>query len=146
MIRPRHLPPDAYFDDPAEKIDPVDPVEHQRKQIPALASTALTCVGEWITRGRTGVKNRALRSDIVLLSIAKRFLPCKRPCAAWVGRQHGVSRQRARDLWQEFSEYIGPRVQFDGQRFLNLHGGLSKRRGRGRKGPKGPQPGPVAGA
>jgi hypothetical protein len=30
-----------------------------------------------------------------------------------------VSRQRASELWREFSIYIGPYIQFRGQRFLN---------------------------
>jgi len=53
-----------------------------------------------------------------------------------VGRQHNVSRQRARDLRAEFRDYLG--IKFRDQRFL--------KRGRGRRGPEGPQPGPVAGA
>ncbi len=35
------------------------------------------------------------------------------------GEQHDVSRQRASELWREFSIYIGPYIQFRGQRFLN---------------------------
>ena len=140
MIKPLHLPPNSYFDDPADKIDLADRVESQSNVIHALASGALTCVAEWTTRGRGGVTNRALRGDIVLLCIGKQFLPCKRPSAAWVGRQHGVSRQRASELWREFGNYIAPYLQFRGQRFLN------QRRGRGRQGPKGLQPGPGAGA
>jgi hypothetical protein len=121
MIMPRHMPPDAYFDDPAEKIDRTDQAESQRKLTYALASDALTRFGEWITRGRSGVKNRALRADIVLLSITPEFLPCKHPSAAWVANQHGVSRQRASELWREFAEYIGPYIQFRGQRFRNRY-------------------------
>jgi hypothetical protein len=130
MIMPRHMPPDAYFDDPAEKIDRADQAESQRKLTCALASDALTRFGEWITRGRSGVKNRALRTDIVLLSITPEFLPCKHPSAAWVASQHGVSRQRASELWREFADYIGPYIQFRGQRFRNRGNTLQKRRGR----------------
>jgi hypothetical protein len=119
MIRPRYLSPNAYFDDPSDKIDRSDRAESENNLTHALASGALTCVGEWITRGRGGVTNRAFRSDIVLLSISPQFLPTKRPSAAWVARQHGVSRQRASKLWREFSEYIAPYLQFRGQRFLN---------------------------
>jgi len=140
MIMPRHMPPDAYFDDPADKLDRADRAESDRNLALALASGGLTCVGEWITRGRGGVTHRALRADIVLLCICPQFLPCKRPCAAWVARQHGVSRQRANDLRKEFAGYIAPYIQFRGQRFLN------RRRGRGRQGQAGPQPGPVVGA
>jgi hypothetical protein len=113
------MPPDAYFDDPAEKLDHADRAESERNLAFALASGGLTCVGEWITRGRGGVTHRAFRADIVLLCICPQFLPCKRPCAAWVGRQHGVSRQRANDLRKEFASYIAPYIQFHGQRFLN---------------------------
>ncbi len=63
------MPPDAYFDDPVERIDRADSAESQRKLTCAMASDALTRFGEWITRGRCGVKNRAPRSEIVLLSI-----------------------------------------------------------------------------
>ena len=126
MIRPRYLPPDAYFDDPADKIDLTDRVESEMNMTRALASGALTCIGEWITRGRGGVTNRAFRADIVVLFITPHFLPCKRPSAAWVGRQHGVSRQRASELWREFSEYIAPYLQFRGQRFATHRGNVRK--------------------
>jgi hypothetical protein len=103
MIMPRNMPPDAYMDDPAETIDRADQAESEEKLRSALASGALTCIGEWITRGRGGVTNRAFRADIVLLSISPQFLPCDYPNAAWVGRQHGVTRQRASELWREFA-------------------------------------------
>jgi hypothetical protein len=119
MIKPLYLPPNSYVDDPSERIDRADQADSQQKLTCALASAALTRFGEWITRGRSGMKNRALRADIVLLSITPNFLPCKHPSAAWIARQHGVSRQRASELWREFAEYIGPYIQFRGQRFLN---------------------------
>jgi hypothetical protein len=119
MIKPRRMPLTACFDDPADKIDNAVGELFRDDQIRALASDALTRCGEWITRGRSGVKNRAFRTDIVLLSITPQFLPTKRPSAAWVGQQHGASRQRASELWREFSIYIGPYIQFRGQRFLN---------------------------
>ncbi len=140
MIMPRKMPPNAYLDDPADKLDRTEQAESEKKLRSALASGALTCIGEWITRGRGGVTNRAFRADIVLLSISPQFLPCKYPSASWVARQHGVSRQRASELWREFAGYIAPYIQFRGQRFLN------QRRGRGRQGKRGPQPGAVAGA
>jgi hypothetical protein len=146
MSMPRNAPPGAYHDDQAEKYDRDDRTESEQKLTYALASGALTCIGEWITRGRGGVTNRAFRADIVLLSISPQFLPCDYPNAAWVARQHGVSRQRASELWREFAEYIAPYVQFKGQRFLNQRNGSQKRRGRVRQGTEGPQPGPVAGA
>ena len=119
MIRPRYLPPNTCFDDPADDIDSAGRRTNDATPVHALASHALTRCGEWIMRGRGGVKNRAFRTDIVLLSITPQFLPTKRPSAAWVGQQHGVSRQRASELWREFSIYIGPYIQFRGQRFLN---------------------------
>jgi hypothetical protein len=125
VIKPRHLPPFACLDDPAEKIDPASERMSHATLAHALASHTLARCGEWITRGRRGVKNRAFRTDIVLLSITPQFLPTKYPSAAWVGQQHGVSRQRASELWREFSIYIGPHIQFRGQRFLN-----ERRRGR----------------
>jgi hypothetical protein len=123
MIRPRYLPPNACFDDP---VDRIDRPEGETELVHALASDALTCLGEWITRGRAGVANRALRTDIVLLSITPQFLPTKRPSAAWVGQQHGVSRQRASELWREFSAYIGPHIQFRGQWFLNRRNAICR--------------------
>jgi hypothetical protein len=128
MIKPRFLPPTACFDDPAEKIDRASRRISCAELAHALASHALTRCGEWITRGRRGAKNRAFRTDIVLLSITPQFLPTRRPSAAWVAQQHRVSRQRASELWREFSIYIGPYIQFRGQRFLN-----ERRRGRGRR-------------
>ncbi len=119
MIMPRIAPPGSYIDDPAEKLDRTDHAESARNLAFALAKGGLTCVCEWITRGRGGVTNRALRADIVVLCICSQFLPCKRPSASWVGRQHGVSRQRANELRKEFADYIAPYIQFNGQRFLN---------------------------
>ena len=146
MIRPYSLPPDAYFDDPAEKIDQSDSTEIDRKLISAKASDALTRCNEWITRGRSGATNRSLRADIVLLSITPHFLPTKRPSAAWIAKEHNISRQRVSELWREFSAYIGESIQFRGQRFRNRRSGAYQRRGRVRQGTEGPQPGPVAGA
>ena len=117
MIRPRHLPPDAYFDDPAEKLDRSG--DAARDLAFVLASTGLTRVGDWITRGRGGVTQRALRIDIVLMCICPQFLPCKHVSGAWVGRQHGISSERVNRLRKEFASYVAPHIQFRGQRFLN---------------------------
>src|ERR1700761_8265155 len=103
----------------------------------ALASHGLTRIKEWAARGEA--KQRALRHDLVTLLICPQFLPCKRPSAAWCGRQHGVSREYASRLCRQFACEFGDYMQFRGQRFLT-------RRGRGRQGARGPQPGPVAGA
>jgi hypothetical protein len=119
MIQPLRLPPNSYFDDPADKIDRADQAESNDRLIRSLASEALLRMAEWITRGRGGATNRALRADIVVLTIRGQFLPCKRPSAAWVAQEHGISRQRASELWREFAQYMGPYLQFRGQRFLN---------------------------
>jgi hypothetical protein len=146
MIMPRHAPPGAYVDDPASKLDHADRAASEQTLAFALASGGFTRIGEWITRGRGGAKQRALRSDLVLLCICPQFLPCKRPSAAWCARQHGVSRQRASRLQQEFAREFGDNLQFRGQRFRSHANMLQKRRNRVRRGARGPQPGPVAGA
>ena len=125
MTQPLRLPPNSYFDDPADKIDRADQAESYDMLVRSLASEGLLRMVEWITRGRGGVTNRALRADIVVLTIRKKFFPCERPSAAWVAREHHISRQRASELWRDFSKYIAPYLQFRGQRFLN------QRRGRG---------------
>jgi hypothetical protein len=116
MIRPRYMPSDAFFDDPATKIDP--PPRDDSFAF-ALAGGGITRVHEWITRGRGGAKQRGLRSDLVTLCICPHLLPCKRPSASWCARQHGVSRQRASRLQQEFARELGANIQFRGMRFLN---------------------------
>ena len=116
MIRPRYMPADACFDDPVDKLDPVPPDDSSSF---ALAGRGITRVQEWITRGRGGAKQRGLRSDLVTLCICPHLLPCKRPSASWCARQHGVSRQRASRLQQQFARELGANIQFRGQRFLN---------------------------
>ena len=116
MIMPRYMPPDAYFDDPAGKMDPAP---RDDSLAFALAGGGIIRVQEWITRGRGGAKQRGLRSDLVTLCICPHLLPCKRPSASWCARQHGVSRQRASRLQQEFAREFGDHIQFRGQRFLN---------------------------
>ena len=116
MIMPRYMPPDAYFDDP---VDRLDPVPRDDSLAFALAGGGITRVQEWITRGRGGAKQRGLRSDLVTLCICPHLLPCKRPSASWCARQHGVSRQRASRLQQEFARELGANIQFRGMRFLN---------------------------
>ena len=56
MIMPRHAPPGAYVDDPAETIDRADRAESAHTLVLALASEGFTRIGEWITRGRGGAK------------------------------------------------------------------------------------------
>jgi hypothetical protein len=143
MIIPRDLPPGSYLDDPAENIDRADAAESQRTLAYAMITEALTHICSWIAQAkRKKVKQRALRLDAVLLCIHPEFLREDHPPAAWVAKQHGVSRQRLSLLQQEFVREVGPHLQFKGQRFLNL----AKRRGRVRRGQRGPQPGPVADA
>jgi hypothetical protein len=132
MIRGRHLSVNARFD--SDNLN--HPVSDQTSPF-ALASHGLTRIKEWAARGKT--RQRALRHDLVTLLICPQFLPCKRPSAAWCGRQHGVSREYASRLCREFAGEFGDYMQFRGQRFLT-------RRGRVRRGTQGPQPGPVAGA
>jgi hypothetical protein len=111
------MPPDAYVDDPAEKID--GPGGDLRDMACTFAGALHARIHEWVTRGRGGVRQRALRSDISLLCISPKLFRCKHPCAAWVARQHGVSRQRASLLQQEFAREFGDYIQFRSQRFLN---------------------------
>jgi hypothetical protein len=117
MMMPQHLPPNSYLDDPAEKIDREE--SDVRDMAFDFASALQARLNEWTSRGRGGVKQRALRSDIALLCMRPASFPCKYPCAAWVARQHGVSRQRASILQQDFAREFAEYLQFRGQRFLN---------------------------
>jgi hypothetical protein len=142
MIALRPLPPDACIDDPVANLEPME--GDVRSKALSMASYGMTRIKEWATRG--DAKQRALRHDLVTLCMCPQFLPCKRPSAAWCGRQHGVSRQYASRLQQEFTRAFGDHLQFRGQRFLNRVG-LDFRDGAGcGGGAQGPQPGPVAGA
>ena len=113
MIMPRHAPPGAYVDDPAEKLD--RPANEQLSPY-TIAGHGMTRIKEWASRGKA--KQRALRGDLVTLCICPTLLG-KRPSAAWVGRQHGVSREYASRLCREFARKFGDYIQFRGQRFLN---------------------------
>jgi hypothetical protein len=134
MINPRYLPPDSYIDDPAENIDLADAAESQRTLAYAMTTEALARICAWISQGRNRVKNRAVRLDAVLQCIFPEFLRENSPTAAWVARQHGISRQRFSLLQQEFVREVGPHLQFKGQRFLNQANASHKRRGRVRRG------------
>ena len=114
MIGPHHAPPGAYIDDPAEKLD--RPAREQPSAY-AIAGHGITRIKEWATRGKA--KQRALRHDLVTLSLCPGMLPCKHPSAAWCAREHGVSRQWASRLQQDFVREFGDYIQFRGQRFLN---------------------------
>jgi hypothetical protein len=117
-MNPLHYtPPDANLGDPAVELDRAD--DTVKNLAFALASTGLTRVGDWITQGGHSAAQRALRVDIVLMCICPQFLPCKRPSGAWVGRQHGVSREWANRQRKEFASFVAPHIQFRGQRFLN---------------------------
>ena len=119
MIRPRYLPPDAYIDDPSERLDPHDSPQIAKDEMFSMAGNLLIRLHEWITRGRNQMRDRAFRTDMVLLYISPCLLNCKHPTAAWVARQHGVTRQRASDVGIAFSQEFGEYLQFRGQRFLN---------------------------
>jgi len=115
MIMPRRLPRDAFFDDPAANLD------HTVSNLGlafALAGIGITRVQEWITRGKA--KQRGLRSDLVTLCICPQMLPCTRPSASWCASEHGVSRQYASRLQQEFTRELGDYIQFRGQRFKRI--------------------------
>jgi hypothetical protein len=114
MIQLRNPPPGAYFDDPVANLE--RPAGEQDSPF-ALAGHGITRIKEWAARGNT--KQRALRHDLVTLCICPQLLPCKHPSAAWCARQHGVSRQYASRLQQEFARDLGEHIQFRGQRFLS---------------------------
>jgi hypothetical protein len=146
MIKPRCLPPNSYIDDPADKLDPVDPAESESNETFSKLGVALVCIFDWITRGRNTRKQRAMRLDTVIQHVKPQFLACQRPNAAWVAREHGVSREWTRLLKKQFNHYIKNFDQSPRQRSRNLENGSAKRRGRVRRGTQGPPPGPVAGA
>jgi hypothetical protein len=98
MIRPRYLPPNSCFDDPASRMDQSEVVETVSY---ALAGEALHFVFDWIIQGE--VEQRSLRFHLVALTLWPQLLPCKRPTASWCARIHGVSRQWATRLKKDFS-------------------------------------------
>jgi len=100
MIRPRYLPPGACFDDPSVRLDrpEVELVSY------ALAGEALRFVFDWIMEG--DVSQRSLRFHLVVLCLWPQLLPCKRPSASWCASIHGVSRQWATRLKQDFAHAV----------------------------------------
>lgn len=124
MIMPRHMPPDAYFDDPAMKLDHLDCLEELSRK---MSSETLICVFDWIMRGK--VKQRSLRFHLVALCVCPQLFPCKHPSAYWCAREHGVSRQWASQLHQQFSNELGDRIRFRGQRFASKINVSKKQRG-----------------
>ncbi len=124
MIAPRRLPADVCFDDPAANLE--RGVSDQSTAF-AIGGLGITRLQEWITRGRAGATQRALRSDLVTLCVCPQMLPCKYPSASWCAREHGVSRQYASRLQQEFSRELGDYLRFRGQRF-KIQPGRSKRK------------------
>ena len=103
MIRPRYLPPGACFDDPSVRLDrpEVELVSY------ALAGEALRFVFDWIMEG--DVSQRSLRFHLVVLCLWPQLLPCKRPSASWCASIHGVSRQWATRLKQDFGRTVALR-------------------------------------
>ncbi len=116
MIMPRHLPPDACFDDPVDKLDPIKDESEPTKAY-AMAAHGLKRIKAWAAQGN--VRQRAMRDDLVTLCMCPEYLPCKRPSASWVAQQHGVSREYTSRLCREFARKFGNYIQFRGQRFLN---------------------------
>jgi hypothetical protein len=107
MIRPHYVPPDTYFDDPVDRLD----LQEADEILPyALAGEALHRVFEWIMRG--DVQQRSLRFHLVALCLFPRLLPCKRPSVAWCGKIHGVSREWARRLRQDFAQQFDGKMRF----------------------------------
>ena len=125
MIMPRRLPTGACFDDPAANLDRT---ASDQSSAFALGGLGITRVQEWITRGRAGATQRALRSDLVTLCVCPHMLPCKRPSASWCAREHGVSRQYASRLQQEFARELGDYIRFRGQRFRVLRDKLRRKK------------------
>jgi hypothetical protein len=144
MIQPRHPPPGSYVDDPAAKLDRADCAASEQTLAYALTLEAFHRVFDWIMRGE--VSQRSLRFHLVVLCVCPQLLPCKYPSASWCARIHGVSRQWACRLQQEFVCELGDKIRFRGQRFRCRANLPQSRRGRMRRGTRGPQPGPVAGA
>lgn len=122
-IRPRPIPAEAYFDERPANLD-----NTTRDLAFALGSFGITRIQEWITRGQGGPRQRGLRSDLVTLCVCPQMLPCKRPSAGWCAREHGVSRQYAYRLQQEFSRELADYIRFRGQRFQTLREELQRKR------------------
>jgi hypothetical protein len=112
MIRPRYLPPNSCFDDPSARLD--SPAIEEILSYAAFGE-ALHFIFDWIMEGE--VSQRSLRFHLVVLCLWPQLLPCKRPSASWCGRIHGVSRQWACLLQQNFARAVGDKIQFRGQRF-----------------------------
>ena len=118
---PYHLPPGAYFDDPAANIDRAKE-EHMYNL--AVAREFVSRFGEWILRG--GLHQVGFRCYIVLCCVCPQLLPCKHPTLAWCARVHGYSRQRASDLGIEFVSEFNDHIQFRGQRFRSCANKVKK--------------------
>ncbi len=111
MIRPRYLPPNSCFDDPASRMDQSEVVETVSY---ALAGEALHFVFDWIIQGE--VEQRSLRFHLVALTLWPHLLPCTRPTISWCARIHGVSRQWATRLKQDFTRAVRDKCKTGGQR------------------------------
>jgi NADP-dependent 3-hydroxy acid dehydrogenase YdfG len=61
---------------------------------------------------RGDVQQRSLRFHLVALCLFPRLLPCKRPSVAWCGKIHGVSREWARRLRQDFAQQFDGKMRF----------------------------------
>ncbi len=112
MMGFHHLPAGGYFDDPAANLDRE---KNERALYLALVCETVIRIFEWILRG--GVKQRSLRFHLVALRLCPQLLPCKHPSVSWCAREHGVSRQWANRLQQEFVRELGDRFHFRGEPF-----------------------------
>jgi hypothetical protein len=113
MIRPRYMPPDGYLDDPAARLDHSASVEMVSY---ALAGETLHFVFDWIMQG--GLSQRSLRFHLVVLYLWPQLLPCKRPNASWCARIHGVSRQWATLLKNDFARTVSEKSKLAARDFI----------------------------
>jgi hypothetical protein len=105
MIRPRHVSAQECSVDPSANLDrpEVELVSY------ALAGEALRFVFDWIMEG--DVEQPSLRFHLVVLCLWPQLLPCKRPSASWCASIHGVSRQWATRLRQDFARSMENKIQ-----------------------------------
>ncbi len=118
MIMPYHLPPNAYFDDPVDRIEPL--VNKEEKADFAALREAINRTLGWAIR--PGMTQIGLRVHLIILAISPGQLPCKRPSLSWCARAHGVTRQRAWSIWQDLKHELKDHVRFP-QRRSHAHSG-----------------------
>lgn len=82
----------------------------------AMAGEVMYRAFKWIMHGN--VAQRSLRMHLVVLCISPHVLPCKKPSSSWCAKIHGVSRQWAHRLLQEFTHELGLNVRYRGRQFF----------------------------